>query len=150
MIKYIALISVLAIAGCSSIPMATPGESMKAKEFAQPAPGKAGLYVYRDGFLGAALKKDIHVNNECIGASKANVFFYKEIEGDKDYEISTESEFSPNKISLHSVSGKNHFVRQYIKIGVFVGGADLEIMEAGPAMQAISRLDMGVNGSCGM
>ncbi len=150
MFKKLFFVSILAISGCSTIPMASTGESMKAKEFAQPSTGKAGLYVYRDGILGAALKKDIHINGECIGASQANVFFYKEIEGDKDYEISTESEFSPNKINLRAIAGNNHFVRQYIKVGVFVGGANLEIVEAGPAMQAISKLNMGVNGSCGM
>lgn len=148
--KKFLILSLLVITGCSAVPLAPPHENIKAKDFSKPSYGKSGLYVYRDGILGAALKKDLHINNECIGATQANTFFYKEIDGDKDYEISTESEFSPNKINLRSVSGENHFVRQYIKVGVFVGGANLEIVEPATAMQAISRLNLGVSGSCGM
>lgn len=42
--------------------------------------------------------------------------------------LSTESEFSDNSMELDAKSGQNYFVRQYIKFGVFVGGANLELV----------------------
>ena len=57
-------------------------------------------------------------------------------------------EFSPNKISLLAEAGKNYFIRQFIKIGVFVGGADLEVIPEETARPVISKLDLATNGSC--
>lgn len=41
---------------------------------------------------------------------------------------STESEFSENAFKFVAEAGLNYFIRQYIKMGVFVGGANLEIV----------------------
>ncbi len=147
---FILSVIIFAISGCSSIPLSSPVESENAKRFSSPNQGKAGLYVYRDSFLGPTLKKDIFLNDKCIGASVANVFFYEEIDGNVDYEVSTESEFSPNKLRFKSETGKNHFIRQYIKVGLVVGGAGLEIVSPETGMSAIRRLNKAANGSCGM
>src|SRR5690606_35607461 len=113
----------LLVSGCASVPMEPKNVSETIKQFAEPSEGKAGLYVYRNIPLGVALKKDIWVDGECLGESANNVFFHTELPGDKEYTISTESEFSPNSIQLWMEKGKSYFVRQYIKLGVFVGGA---------------------------
>jgi len=39
------------------------------------------------------------------------------------HKLSTESEFSENHTELKTEGGKNYFVEQSIKMGVFVGGA---------------------------
>jgi len=104
--------------------------------------------LYRDSVFGAALKKDIFVNGKCIGESAPNVFFYTQVEGGKTHTIETESEFSPNKISLLAEAGKNYFIRQFIKMGVLVGGADLEIITDETAKPVILKLDLATNGSC--
>ena len=46
------------LSGCASVPMAPLEQSNYAKEFKKPSKGKAGLYIYRDSTLGAALKKN--------------------------------------------------------------------------------------------
>ncbi|RZI94387.1 MAG: DUF2846 domain-containing protein, partial [Variovorax sp.] len=48
--------------GCASVKMEGAETTAKAKQFAPPAAGNAGLYVYRDSFVGRALKKDILVD----------------------------------------------------------------------------------------
>lgn len=45
-----------------------------------------------------------------------------------EHTVSTESEFSDNAFKFVAESGKNHFIRQYIKLGVFVGGANVELV----------------------
>ena len=138
----------LLMTGCASVPMESPEASAQAKRFEEPSEGNAGLYIYRDSFVGKALKKDLWVNGECIGESASDVFFYKQFPGDKEYVISTESEFSPNSLKILLEKGKNHFVRQYIKLGVFVGGADLELIEPEKAKESLAKLKLAKSGVC--
>lgn len=142
------LVAMLALSGCASVDMAPKAESAKAKEFNAPKAGNAGLYIYRDSFVGKALKKDIWVNGECIGQSAPDVFFYTEVAGGKTHKIETESEFSPNAMDLMTEADKLYFVRQYIKMGAFVGGADLEVIPAEQGKAAVAKLEMAKPGTC--
>lgn len=141
-------LSVMFFSGCSTVPLEPEEVSQAAKLFKNPSEGKAGLYVYRNSFVGQALKKDIWIDNKCLGESANNVFFYQDIKGDEEHKISTESEFSPNELVLKTESGKNYFIRQYIKMGVFVGGANLEMVDEEEGKKAIAELDMAKKGIC--
>ena len=136
------------LSGCASVNMATQAESDKAKEFNPPRQGNAGVYIYRDAFVGKALKKDIWIDGKCIGESANKTFFYAEVEGGKTHEIATESEFSPNVLELIFDSGKNYFFEQIIKMGVFVGGAKLEQKEEAEGKSDISKLELARGGQC--
>jgi hypothetical protein len=141
-------VSVTLITGCTSVPMEPKEKSELAKQYNAPSEGKAGLYVYRAGSFGGALKKDVWLNGECIGETAPNMFFYKEITGDGEHKVSTESEFSPNDLIVKTESGKNYFVSQYIKMGVFVGGAGVELVDEEKGKKAIAKLNMAVTGKC--
>ena len=134
--------------GCASVKMESKDASDKLKQFAPPSIGNSGLYLYRDSSFGAALKKNIFVDGQCVGQSAPNVFFYTEVAGGKVHVISTESEFSPNTLALMIDAGKNYFIRQYIKMGLFVGGADLEAMSEENGKLAISQLELAAGGTC--
>ncbi|WP_068170947.1 DUF2846 domain-containing protein [Hydrogenophaga taeniospiralis] len=143
-----ALAATLLVTGCASVNMASKEESAKAKEFNQPSPGNAGVYIYRNSFTGKALKKDIWVDGKCVGESAPDVFFYTEVEGGKTHKIDTESEFSPNTLELMFVSGKNYFIRQFIKMGMFVGGAGVVQVSEKQGMSDVVELDMAKLGNC--
>jgi hypothetical protein len=128
--------------------MATKEESAKAKEFTEPKEGKAGVYLYRNSFVGRALKKDIWIDGKCVGESAPDVFFYTEVEGGKTHRIDTESEFSPNTLELMLDAGKNYFIRQFIKIGVFVGGAGVEQIPEEQGKADVAKLEMAMPGKC--
>ena len=130
------------------MPMESEAVSAKAKSFNPPTDGNAGLYLYRSSGVGTALKKDIRVDNKCIGESAPNVFFYEEVKGNMEHKISTESEFSPNDLLLKTESGKNYFIKQFIKMGVFVGGANLELVEEGEGKKDVSELELAIKGTC--
>lgn len=142
-------LSISVLSGCASVNMADKDASDKAKQFSAPSAGNAGVYVYRNSFAGKALKKDIWVNGDCLGESAPDVFFYTQVEGGKKHKIETESEFSPNALEVFMEAGKNYFVRQYIKIGAFVGGADLEEIPEEQGKAAVTKLDMAQSGTCG-
>jgi hypothetical protein len=147
-VSLLVLAAPLLITGCASVNMAPQADSAKAKQFNQPGANNAGVYVYRNGVLGAALKKDVWVDGKCLGQSAPNVFFYTEVEGGKNHKISTESEFSPNDVELTTAAGKNYFVRQYIKMGAFVGGAGLEQVTEEQGKTDIAKLELANTGNC--
>ncbi len=138
----------LLMSGCASVNMASKEESAKAKEFNIPSQGNSGVYVYRNSFVGKALKKDVWIDGKCIGESAPDVFFYTEVEGNKTHKIDTESEFSPNTLEIMFVAGTNYFVRQFIKFGVFVGGAGLEEISEEQGKVDIAKLEMAKPGTC--
>lgn len=141
-------VTALLATGCTSVPMESKERSELAKQYNSPSEGKAGLYVYRSGRFGGALKKDIWLNGKCIGETAPNMFFYEEIEGDTEHKVSTESEFSPNDLLVKTESGKNYFVSQYIKMGVFVGGAGVGLVDEKKGKKQVSKLDMAIKGKC--
>lgn len=148
--KKLSLVISLAmlLTGCASVNMASKDQSSKAKEFNSPSTGNAGLYVYRDSFVGKALKKDVWVNGKCLGETAPDVFFFTEIEGGKQHRLETESEFSANALTLMADAGSNYFIRQFIKMGVFVGGAGLELIPEEQGKTAVSKLEMAAPGAC--
>lgn len=142
------VLCVSVLAGCASVPMESLEQSMKAKEFNTPKGDKSGLYIYRNGFLGSALKKDIWVNETCVGETAPDVFFYTEVDCGKEHKISTESEFSPNDLIVKTNCGENHFFNQFIKLGAFVGGADLQQVSAEKGKDVIKGLELATAGTC--
>jgi uncharacterized protein DUF2846 len=134
--------------GCASVPMESTEKNEIAKSFNPPTGDNAGLYIYRSGSFGGALKKDIWINEKCVGESAPDVFFFEEVQGGKEHKISTESEFSPNDIFLKTDSGKNYFVQQYIKLGLFVHGAGLELVDEATGKKEIERLSIAKKGVC--
>lgn len=147
-IQLAALTAAVLLTGCASVNMAPHDQSAKAKEFKQPSASNAGVYVYRNSFVGKALKKDVWIDGKCIGESAPDVFFYTEVEGGKTHKIDTESEFSPNTLELTTDAGKNYYVRQYIKMGVFVGGAGLEQVSEEQGQKDIAPLELAAGGHC--
>jgi hypothetical protein len=130
-----AIATSLLFSGCASVNMASKEESALAKEFKQPAPGQA-------------LKKDIWLDGKCIGESANKVFFYTQVPGGKNYKIDTESEFSPNTVEAMLTANKNYFFRQFIKMGVFVGGAGIEQVPEEQGKKEVAQLEMAKLGSC--
>ena len=144
-----AVSAVLMLSACvTSVPMGNADVSSKAKTFETPTEGKAGLYIYRSGVFGGALKKDLWVDGHCLGTSAPNVFFYTEVDGGKEHMVTTASEFSTNSLSLHTEAGKHYFVRQYIKMGAFVGGANVKQVSESEGKAEVMKLNMAATGQC--
>lgn len=150
MYKKMFLVAVVCsmFAGCASVPMESPEKDKAAKQFNTPPSDSAGLYIYRAGSLGGALKKDVWVDGECVGETAPDVYFYEEVAAGKEHKISTESEFSPNDLMLTTEGGKNYFIEQYIKIGLFVGGAGVRQVGEEQARETIAQLKLAKKGIC--
>lgn len=122
------IITSLGFVGCAKVPMAPSDQDIALKVFKIPKSDRSGIYIYRNCFVGAALKKTVYLDNKAIGESAENVYFYTTTNPGK-HTLSTESEFSNNDLNIVTEGGKNYFIEQYIKIGVFVGGANLRLVD---------------------
>lgn len=121
------IIFVSLVSGCASVPMASKEEDAALKKFAPPPAGKAGLYIYRNSFVGQALRKRVSVDGVVLGETANKTFFYRAV-APGEHKLDTETEFGDNSITLMAAVGKNYFVQQYIKMGAFSGGAGLKIV----------------------
>lgn len=126
------------ISGCATVPMAPMEDDALHKEFSKPAEDYAGLYIYRNSHLGCALKKTISIDGEVIGETAPMTYFYHDI-SPGTHTISTESEFSDNSLTLDAKGGQNYFIRNYIRIGVFVGGANLELVSEEEGQKGVNE-----------
>ncbi len=131
----------LNLTGCASVPMASVEDDVTKKEFSSPSSDTAGLYIYRNSMIGGALKKTVTIDGEVIGETAPMTYFYKNVTPGS-HVLSTESEFSDNTLTMDFSGGKNYFVRQYIKLGVFVGGANFELASDEEGMAGVLECKM--------
>ena len=133
------------LSGCASVAVQDSATENYAKEFNTPPSGWSGLYVYRTcNIMGSALKKSLYVDGQYIGETSRCRFFYRLVEPGFHL-LQTESEFSENDLSLNFIEGKNHYVKQYVKLGVFVGGANLEVVNEDEAKKDIEDYSLAEN-----
>ena len=129
LVASIALVVAVVLTGCASrhVTLQPTEVSNQSKQFAPPSDGKAGIYIYRaDRFFGAGYFMDTYVDGVCLGETSPGVFFYTEVEGNKTHTVSTESEFSPNEVSVYMKAGNHYFFEQYMRMGVFRAGANIK------------------------
>lgn len=81
------------------------------------------------------------IDGQVIGETAPKTYFYRNI-APGSHVLATESEFSDNTLNLEAVAGKNHYVRQSIKMGVFVGGAKLTEVSEFEGQQAVRGTDL--------
>ena len=136
------------LSGCASVSMEGKEKSDAAKKFDTPSSSNSGVYIFRGGGPGGALKRDLWIDGKCVGASAPNVFFYEQVKGGVEHTVSTESEFSPNDLVVKTEPGVNYFIRQYMKMGVFVGGANLEVIAPDEGKKEVSQLGLAIGGNC--
>ena len=136
MITVVVIIISFLLTGCASVKMASKEADLKLKNFAQPPSDKAGLYIYRNTWFGLALKKKVYLDSVLIGETANQVYFYKLI-SPGHHSLATESEFGENWIIFQADSGQNYFAEQYIKFGVFVGGAGIKMVDEEVGMSEV-------------
>lgn len=122
---------IVLLSGCAAT--ATRGnvdDEVMQKQFLKPSQDEVSLYVYRDheGFFGndVTTKRKIWVNSKEIGGLIARSYFYIKVpQGITS--IETESEFGNNHITFDAIGGRIYFIKQSLKMGVWLAGADVEL-----------------------
>jgi len=68
-------------------------------------------------------------------------YFYRVISPGQ-HTLATQSEFSNNDLIITANPGLNYYVRQYMKMGVFVGGANLELVSEEEGRKGVSECNL--------
>ena len=114
---------ILLLTGCASVPMAPLDQDTKAKDFS-PAPNKASLYIYRNESMGAAIPMTVSVNGKALGQTAAQTYFRLNIMPGK-YSVESHAE-NVSSFSLPVEAGKNYFVWQEVKMGMWMARSLLQ------------------------
>ncbi|MCG7374171.1 MULTISPECIES: DUF2846 domain-containing protein [Pseudomonas] len=131
-----AALAVALLSGCASVPMESADKDQALKTFPTPPADQAGLYIFRDSSMGPALKKTVKIDNQVVGETATKTYFYR-LMNPGSHVLATESEFGDNTLTINALAGKNYYVRQSIKMGVFVGGAKLEQVSETEGQQGV-------------
>ncbi len=133
----------LLISGCvTPLPTADEPSDQYAKTFPAPPGGWAGLYLVRGPNIAPLSKRNLYVDGQLVGTTLNTTYYYRLVLPGT-HEVATDSEWSPNTLSVECKEGDNSFVEQYMRPGLFSAGADLRLKtpEEGQALVKKSSLN---------
>jgi len=115
----IILIAVFAgvVSGCATLPMASLEDDALAKRFVT-APDKSLIYLYRNELFGGAVPFQVSIDGQVAGQTIVNTFLKWDVPPG-EHVIKSHSE-NPPSLLLVTKPGKAHFVRQEIKMGMWM------------------------------
>lgn len=136
--KKILLIAALSISlvGCASVPMASLDRDNQAKTF-QVKQDKANIYVYRNEHFGSAISINLALDGKMEGRTAAMTYAKWEVVPGQ-HEISSISE-NTSKISLNAQAGKNYFIWQEVKMGMWQPRSLLQEVDTSTGMAAVKE-----------
>lgn len=121
-----ALLLTALLSGCASVPMASVERDSAAKSFATK-PDKANIYVYRNESMGAAIKMPVALNGKLVGDTAAKTYMLLEVPpGNHTLVSKTETD---SILSLTAAPGKNYFIWQEVKMGMFAARSSLQLVD---------------------
>ncbi len=112
--------------GCASVDMADATQDAARKEFVAPT-GKAGIYVYRNETMGAAIRMPVTMNGQMVGQTAANTYLYKEVEPGK-VKIESLTEGKENKLEVDAKPGTLVYIWQEVKMGMWTAASKLHLV----------------------
>lgn len=115
----------LVLAGCASVPMGDPKQDAAFKTF-QVAPDKAGIYIFRNENMGAAVKMDVMIDGQTIGQTAAKTYMYKEVAPGK-HSVSSKAE-NTDTVELDLKPGSLSYIWQEVKMGLLYARTRLHIV----------------------
>lgn len=123
--RLLILISLLLLSACASVPMGDAQKDATHKTFST-SPNTAGVYIYRNENIGAAIRMDVLVDGQMVGQSAAKTYFYVDLPpGTHTFMSKSENEDS---LTLDLVAGKLYYIWQEVKMGILYARTKLNVM----------------------
>jgi hypothetical protein len=109
--RYIVIVFMLVLAGCSAVPLASPKEDEIAKQF-HPSSDHAVIYVFRDQVLaGAAVAATLFVDGKLTGGINDHDFRTIEVEPGRHQLSATSNTGVVASLPIEAQAGQLYFVR---------------------------------------
>jgi Protein of unknown function (DUF2846) len=122
------------LTGCASVPTTTLDPQTVATEF-QPPEDKASLFIYRSESFGGAVPLRVSVNDKILGQDAAKTYFWLKL-SPGEYTITSLAEDTSN-VTMQLNAGKNYFVWQEIKMGMWSPRSQLHVVDESTGRAAI-------------
>jgi hypothetical protein len=115
----------IAMAGCASVPMGDVTKDAELKAFKISAE-KAGIYIYRNESIGAAVKMDVGMDGQNIGQTAAKTYLYKEVS--PGLHTITSSAENTDTLHVDVKKGTLAYIWQDVKMGMLYAGSRLHLV----------------------
>lgn len=125
--RQFALISLvtMTLVGCASVPMGDAKKDAELKSFTSK-PDVAGLFIYRNESIGAAIRMDVEVDGKPVGQTAAKTYFYKEVAPGR-HTVTSKSE-NTDTIEVDTMAGKLYYIWQEVKMGLLYARTKLTLV----------------------
>lgn len=126
--KKLLALAVLALnlVGCATVNMGDPKQDADLKTFTVPK-DKAGVYVYRNETMGAAIKMNVEMDGQPIGQTGANTYLYKEVTPGK-HTVTSKTE-NESTVEIDAKPGTLLYLWQEVKMGFGSARSKLQIVD---------------------
>jgi hypothetical protein len=134
-------LAALLVAGCAPLPMADAGSAAQAKTFT-PSPDRANVYLYRNQYLGGAIRMAITVDGKEMGITRGKTYVILPLEPGKHTLVSQGQTNLP--LTLVVAAGKNYFVRQAVTHNFFsfTYHSRLQLVDEATGRQGIDECEL--------
>ena len=123
--QLLVIVIAFVLASCASVPMGDARQDAALKTFSIP-PDKAGVYVYRNESMGAAIKMDVEFDGQAIGQTAANTYLYKEVSPGR-HTITSKAE-NTDSVEVDAKPGTLSYIWQEVKMGIMYARTKLHIV----------------------
>ena len=130
------VIAAILATGCASVQMASEEKDAAAKTFVAKK-DKANIYVYRNETMGAAVKMPVALNGKLVGDTASKTYMKLEVPpGEHTLVSKTEND---SILRVNAVAGKNYFVWQEVKMGMFAARSALQLVDESTGMTGVKE-----------
>ena len=133
--KFLAVaVLALNLVGCASVTMGDAKQDAALKTFTAPK-DKAGVYVFRNETMGAAIKMDVAMDGQAIGQTAANTYLYKEVApGKHTFTSKTENE---STVEIDAKPGTLLYLWQEVKMGFGSARSKLQLVDQAQGQKGV-------------
>lgn len=136
--KKILAVAVVAmtLVGCASVPLGDAQQDAALKTFSV-APDKAGVYIYRNESMGAAITMNVELDGNPIGQTAAKTYLYKELTPGK-HVISSKAE-NTDTVEVDAKAGTLVYIWQEVKMGVMSARNKLHLVDEAQGRKGVQE-----------
>lgn len=130
------------LSACASVPKGDPKLDAELKNF-KPQEGKAGIYVYRNETMGAAIAMDVKVDGKQLGQTGANTYLFTTVEPGQ-HKLVGKAE-NDSELTLDAVAGKLYYVWQEVKMGVMSARNKLQLVDEAKGQAGVKETSLAAS-----
>jgi len=127
------------ISGCVEAPMASDEADVQAKQF-RVRPGLANIYLFRNTNFGGMVSLDVELDGKIVGKTAPDTFMLLTVRPGKHVLVSIGE--SESTLEINTVAGKNYFVWQEMKQGIYNPTGRLHLVDEATGRSGVEECNL--------